>query len=230
MTRALQRSTLLPGPQVARGSSHHLPGLRGVEPLRDGQAHQVIFVKVELEQDVHPPARRPPHAAGSNIGWGPVASCPWPACEAIIRRPAGVPARSMYRHTAVCGPGMTRLIAPSAAGVRHRRSNVLSTSGETQKGPRKKTRRGRPMTIAAKGTQRMPLLSPRLVANPAVQPTFRQPRGCKRPHWSGWPRGEPPSLAGETVVHVLQPPLPTAARPPRGDAHLALVFVKEQQR
>ena len=98
---------------------------------------QVIFVKVELEQDVQPPARRPPHAAGSNIGWGPVASCPWPACEAIIRRPAGVPARSMYRHTAVCGPGMTRLIAPSAAGVRHRRSNVMSTSGETQKGPRK---------------------------------------------------------------------------------------------
>ena len=156
--------------------------LCGVEPLRDGQAHQVIFVKVELEQDVQPPARRPPHAAGSNIGWGPVASCPWPACEAIIRRPAGVPARSMYRHTAVCGPGMTRLIAPSAAGVRHRRSNVLSTSGETQKGPRKKTRRGRPMTIAAKGTQRMPLLSPRLVANPSSAPTFRQPRGCKRPH------------------------------------------------
>ena len=172
----------LTGPETAETLPFTVSGLCGVEPLRDGQAHQVIFVKVELEQDVQPPARRPPHAAGSNIGWGPVASCPWPACEAIIRRPAGVPARSMYRHTAVCGPGMTRLKAPSAAGVRHRRSNVLSTSGETQKGPRKKTRRGRPMTIAAKGTQRMPLLSPRLVANPSSAPTFRQPRGCKRPH------------------------------------------------
>ena len=171
----------LTGPEITvRQHPVTVSDLCGVEPLRDGQAHQVIFVKVELEQDVQPPARRPPHAAGSNIGWGPVASCPWPACEAIIRRPAGVPARSMYHH--VCGPGMTRLIAPSAAGVRHRRSNVLSTSGETQKGPRKKTRRGRPMTIAAKGTQRMPLLSPRSVANPSSAPTFRQPRGCKRPH------------------------------------------------
>ena len=169
-------------PETAETFPFTVSGLCGVEPLRDEQAHQVIFVKVELVRDVQPPARRPPHAARSNIGWGPVASCPWPACEAIIRRPAGVPARSMYRHTAVCGPGMTRLKAPSAAGVRHRRSNVLSTSGETQKGPRKKTRRGRPMTIAAKGTQRMPLLSPRLVANPSSAPTFRQPRGCKRPH------------------------------------------------
>ena len=135
---------------MVRDPSIVSPSLAGVL-MGEWQAHQVIFVKVELEQDVQPPARRPPHAAGSNIGWGPVASCPWPACEAIIRRPAGVPARSMYRHTAVCGPGMTRLIAPSAAGVRHRRSNVLSTSGETQKGPRKKTRRGRPMIVRPKG-------------------------------------------------------------------------------
>ena len=43
MTRSCQ-AHYLTGPEITTRRVHHLPGLCGFEPLRDGQAHNLISI------------------------------------------------------------------------------------------------------------------------------------------------------------------------------------------